>query len=457
MTELVSQVESSEVGELCKSLFDVDLYSTQEDIVRSIALETEDRITINTYTQYGKTFSIGVGLALKILEAAGRNDKLEIAVIAPTESDSENVKRKLLDAGLESPLFRDIIDTGRGNDPSDLKKRASKEVITFNDGDIVLQRLSASSGQGGKGQGLMGSGADIVVLDESNRVPRKVYRENITRMLNSESAVLIEAGNPIHKDNQFYQHCQDPQFRTFHVSDEKGVEEGRHSKMFFERKARELGGRDSRDYKVLYKSEFPDQVRSALIRHDWIEAAQERSVEFEDDFDVVYGLDVADMGKDKTVLTRIERQGSKVRVCRQWVLSDSDDTAKTARWASENIEQGSRVVVDYAGIGAGVWSKLNEMGFDAVKFMAGENPESEEDRFLNKKARNFFKVRDMLQDGDMAFAEGLPGELFKELTHVEIERSRKDKIKIEDPDSGSPDHADSLMMSLYQGGEVFIL
>lgn len=457
MSELVSQVADADVGELCKSLFEIDLYPTQEEIVRSIVLETEDRITINTYTQYGKTFSIGVGLALKILEAAGTGDKLEIAVIAPTESDSENVKRKLLDAGLESPLFRDIIDTGRGNDPSDLKKRASKEVITFNDGDIVLQRLSASSGQSGQGQGLMGSGADIVVLDESNRVPRKVYRENITRMLNSEDAVLIEAGNPIHKDNQFYQHCQDPQFRTFHVSDEKGVDEDRHSKMFFERKARELGGRDSRDYKVLYKSEFPDQVRSALIRHDWIQNAKDIDLDLGGDCQTVYGLDVADMGKDKTVLTEIVRQGSTVCVREQWVLSNSDDTAKTARWAAEHMNDGSKVIVDYAGIGAGVWSKLSEMGFDAVKFMAGENPESESERFLNKKARNFFKVRDMLQDGDMVFKDGLPGELFKQLTHVEIERSRKDKIKIEDPDSGSPDFADSLMMALYQGGEVFIL
>jgi len=37
-----------------------------------------------------------------------------------------------------------------------------------------------------------------------------------------------------------------------------------------------------------------------------------------------------------------------------------------------------------------------------------------------------------------------------ELTHIKTERRARDKIKIVDPDSGSPDFADSLMMAFYE-------
>jgi hypothetical protein len=127
----------------------------------------------------------------------------------------------------------------------------------------------------------------------------------------------------------------------------------------------------------------------------------------------------------------------------------------------ETSEEVDRFVVDAVGIGAGVHSKLKELGFDPVKFKAGEKPVDEEDRFQNKKARNFFKLRDVLQENDLQicdnFQHGRGNKLVHELTHIKTERRARDKVKIVDPDSGSPDFADSLMMSFYSGGEFFIL
>jgi len=112
-----------------------------------------------------------------------------------------------------------------------------------------------------------------------------------------------------------------------------------------------------------------------------------------------------------------------------------------------------------------MWSKLNEMGYEVAKFKAGENPIDEEDRFQNKKARNYFKLRDFLQDGDIAFSDNwqntdlaMPNNrLVHELTHIRTERRAKDKVRIVDPDSGSPDFSDSLMMSVYSPNTGWVM
>ena len=448
---LQQAVFNEEVDVLVKHYFGLDLYPTQEEIVRQIVFGESTRLVLNTYTQYGKSFSIGTGLALYLL--LHNQQKLDIAIIGPNQSDADNVRNNLLEAGLECQEFADMIDTSRGSDPEDLMKSASKDMITLCDGDIKIESLSASSGSSGKGGGLMGSGADIIILDESNRVPQSVWKENIARMLNTEEAMLIEAGNPFHKDNQFYQHWNSPKFTKFHVNEEKGIEEGRHTKAFFDDKANDVGGRNSLEYKVLYKSEFPDQVDDALIAHSWIERAQKQDFELENP-NIVYGLDVAGEGADKIVLTRVEKQDGKVKVTDQWSKSYSSDTGETSYWAEKKIRDDDCViVVDSVGIGAGVYSKLNELGFEVVKFKAGEKPLSEGDRFQNKKARNFFKLRDALQENDVMFSDNFgqtDNSLVHELTHIKTERRARDKIKIVDPDSGSPDFADSLMMCMYE-------
>lgn len=457
-------VKNEDVKALCHSFFDVDLYPVQDQIVKEIAFQKNNRIVLNTYTQWGKSFSIGTGIALFLVLNAENLQSFEIDIIGPTMSDAENVRDDLLQAGLESDEFAGMIDTSRGSDPEDLMKSASQSKITLLDGSISINCLSASSGTSGKGGGLMGSGADIIVLDESNRVSESVWQENIARMLNTEDSVLIEAGNPFHKDNQFYRHWTDDRFTRFHVDDEKGVQTGRHSQGFFRDKAQEVGGRNSLEYKVLYKSEFPDQVDDALIAHSWLERAEKNDFEFEDP-EIVYGADIAGSGDDKIVVTRMEKENNKYRLTDQWAKDKSSDTGELAHWIKEQVPESpdkvDRFVVDAVGIGAGVHSKLKEFGFDPSKFKAGEKPRSEEDRFQNKKARNFFKLRNTLQENDLeivdGFAHGRGNSLKHELTHIKTERRARDKIKIVDPDSGSPDFADSLMMSFYTGGDFFIL
>jgi len=482
VSELKQTVKASDVKAMCKGFFDVDLYPTQEKVVQDIGLNLERRIILNTYTQYGKTISIGVGLALRIL---GSDESLDIGLLGPTKSDARNVRDSMLEYGLNSELFRQLIDTSAGGDPDDLLKSASKDVLTFDDGRVRVECMSASSGSSGKGSGLMGQGVDILVMDESNRVPHSVWQDSADRLLNQYDSVLIEAGNPRHQGNQFFEHFTESEFKKYHVGEKSlreyddavlpdnlhtasGLEENRHGKRFFDEKASNVGGRSSVRFTWKYKSVFPDEVEGGLINSQWLREAQDRSFSLED-ASVRYGLDVADMGEDLIVLTRIEKQDGRLRLTDQWSRRHSSDTEVTADWAAQHIRESAdsvdSVVVDYTGIGGGVWSSLNQKGFPAVKFKAGESPNAEADKYVNKKARNYFKIRDILQDGDLEICDGFrnrdlsmpDNKLLYELGHVRREPGRRGKDKVVDPDGGSPDFADSLMMAVYDDKRGFVI
>ena len=459
-------IQNEDVKALCKVFFDVDLYPTQQKIVRDIAFQKEKNIVINAYTRYGKSFSVGIGLALYLILDGPNLDDFRIGIVGPTDSDCQSLRKEMLKAGIKSQQFQEMLDTSRGSDPEDLVKSRNKDSLTLNNGDIEIDNVSASSGKSGDGSGAMGEGFDLVVMDESNRISHSFWKESGDRLREHEDSVLVEMGNPFHKDNQFYKHWTRSDFKKYHVGESKGLEEGRHSKEWFSNRAKELGGRQSLEFQVLYKSEFPDQVDDALIAHSWLERSEKNEFSF-DDFEVLIGADIAGEGDDKIVVSRVEKEknGGRYRLTDQWARAKSSDTGETARWIQkvvpEACDEVDRLVVDSVGIGAGVHSKLNELGFDAVKFKAGEKPRSETDRFQNKKARNFFKLRDVLQENDLelckGFRNGRGNSLVHELTHIKTERRARDKVRIVDPDSGSPDFADSLMMCFFEGSKAFVL
>ncbi|MFB6215941.1 MAG: hypothetical protein ABEJ72_03100, partial [Candidatus Aenigmatarchaeota archaeon] len=127
-------IKQEDVHTLCKTLFDIELYPTQEKIVRDIAFQKERRIILNCYTQYGKTLAIGVGIALHIL--LHNDQKIDIGLLGPAKSDARGIRDDMLEYGLNCPEFVDLIDTSKGGDPEDMLQSASKDLVTFADGDI---------------------------------------------------------------------------------------------------------------------------------------------------------------------------------------------------------------------------------------------------------------------------------------------------------------------------------
>jgi hypothetical protein len=110
-----------------------------------------------------------------------------------------------------------------------------------------------------------------------------------------------------------------------------------------------------------------------------------------------YGLDVARMGSDKTVVYR--NRGGVVRLVAEWSKKDTEETADRAdRILSGHGADGIPCVVDGVGVGAGVFDKLHHRGHHVIDFNGGERA-LDHDRFVNRRSEAFWVMRQDMDDG----------------------------------------------------------
>jgi len=267
MTWETEAIETKDVKFLCKYLFDVDLTPYQELIVREIAFKEHKRITICAFTRYGKTFCVALGVLLYILF----NTNKKIGLIAPTNKQTAILRNYIAEFLIKSELLTALLDLDLSG-VERLKKEVSKTRITFKN-NITLQVLSAE----GTGNRMMGFGFDVVVVDESCLIAHEVYRQKISRMLgDSVDSMLVEIGNPWHKDNQMWEHWiipDDEIHKKIKVDYKIGFEEERISRQFLEEQRADL---TPIEFRILYEAEFPDETEDALLKWKWIKDAVER-------------------------------------------------------------------------------------------------------------------------------------------------------------------------------------
>lgn len=431
-------VEREDVDVLGKALFDIDLYKGQEDIVRKIAFDKTNRLAVLTPSQYGKTWSIAAALGIYILLHEDKN----VVIVSGTQQQAKIMRDKFAEFLADCPPLADLVDTN-ADGVQRLKKEASKKRITFRNG-CELRTLTA--GGTNDAESLMGHGADLVIMDESNLISDEIYEKRILRMLgNSRDSTLVQIGNPTTR-NHFYDAVKNKDnYDVVHVDHEQAVAEGSFTQEYVDEMREEM---TDRNFRVNIRAEFPEEsAEDTLVKRTWIDRAAEQTVTGEPDR-VVYGLDVARSGSDLSVLTRVEIHGDQYKVSDVWSW-DYSDTMKIAnnthRVMTDRGEE--RVNVDTHGLGAGVLDRLREKGLVAVGIKVGKKA-NQSDRFLQLKAEYYWKLREIFEDGDIYLADGVPQELLTELDDMAFDYNTRDKITVEREGSKSPDYADSLMLAL---------
>lgn len=155
-------------------------------------------------------------------------------------------------------------------------------------------------------------------------------------------------------------------------------------------------------FRVKVRGMFPKVSTDTLIPLDWILAAQERWKEYKKkDIARRVGVDVAGMGRDESIIChRLEEYVEKFDVI------GSAGKAEHMRIAGEvaNILKfpSNKAFIDTIGEGAGVYSRLEELGFKnafSCKFSEGTTDLSDVTgiyRFANMRAYLFWAIRDWL-------------------------------------------------------------
>ena len=454
-------IEEQRVEMIVKLVFPtihLQLTPKQYEIVKTIGWAVDKRVCINAMTRYGKSQAVAIGVCLYIL----LHNRKRVALIAPTGTQSNILRNYIAEMMLQSPMIMEIIELERtGVDK--IKKEASRTRQTFRNG-CEYQIFSAA----GEADRLMGFGADMVITDESCLIPEVAWAK-ITRMLGDdpEHAVLIELANPWDMATRYYKHWISGRYKKIHIGYEEAIAEGRITSKFVEEQRKEL---TPLEFEVLYESNFPLTSEDAVFNYGKVQEGVKKEIpEWEEweNYEKIISCDVADKGLDWTVIYwgvhNLDTDEYCVLESFSEPKSDNMQVAyKIFDWYNE--KGADRINIDTIGVGVGVVSRVRELVGDLAKVVAchyGEGvgtagketraypsetlqerrSDSIKKRFLNRKAEQFFRLKDLFSESLMNIPDN--DKLIMELMSMKWDFSTSSKIKIIDPDL-SPNWADCL-------------
>lgn len=252
---------------------------------------------------------------------------------------------------------------------SELKHWANKLPSSLRDNieifsDRIVQKgapessfISARTSSAERPEALAGIHSEHVLLiaDEASAIPEAVF-ESAAGSMSGHAATTILIGNPTRNTGLFFRthHQLKGDWKTLHVSclDNPLVSTD------FVSQIKETYGEGSNAYRVRVLGEFALRDDDSLIPADLVDAAMSRDVVLDQNADLIYGVDIARFGSDRTVICK--RRGNVVVEFRHW--SGEDLMGTVGRIVHE--AKGDRpafICVDTVGLGGGVADRLREI------------------------------------------------------------------------------------------------
>ena len=352
----------------------LNLTEYQKNIARDVLLRAfgldrggSGKYCIISCTRGGKTELVSVlGLLLALLRPA-----TQIAIIAPIHRQAIEGIFERIDGYLwrNKKLWKAVRRIQRHNGRIELK----------NESRILC--LSATNPEG-----LLGYGADMVIIDEASSIPRDIIKQRILRMLMTKKEgknLLFTIGTPHNRDSYLWDAWNSSDFEKFRISYKEAVAEGIMDRQEIEFIKRELS---EDEFSVWYGAEWRDLSEDdffdmARVREKCIIEKRSYDKESLNGFDeIVLGCDIARHGSSKTAVVVLGRlEGS------YYMIDYRTVSKKGLSWQMGWIEnlvkkfRVNKIIVDATGLGAGVYDvlreRLEEKGVDVIGFSFGKRKE----------------------------------------------------------------------------------
>lgn len=336
-----------------------------------------------------------------------------------------------------------------------------RELIEVFSDKIVLKSapessfLSARTSSADRPEAMAGVHSENVILifDEASAVPEPVF-ESAAGSMSGHNAVTIMIGNPTRNSGLFYKshHELKGDWFTMHVDCRQSplVSED------FINQIRNTYGETSNAFRVRVMGEFALKEDDTLIPAELVDAAIAREIAVDPNTGVIYGVDVARFGDDRTVL--IKRQGNVVIDIKAWNGLDLMET--TGRVVNEaRMDKPELINVDSIGLGAGVADRLRELGFNVRDVNVSESASMNNPQAAKLRDELWLSVKEWLTQR----ACHIPAndDLRQELVAPTYSFLSNGKLKVESKGEmkkrgmRSPDLADALCLTF--AGEAALL
>lgn len=426
--------------EFVQEVLGADPDDWQSDLLRALA-RGERRISIRAGHGVGKSTGCAWGAICHMLTRYPQKTVLT----APTSDQLFDALFSELKFWINKlpPAIRELLEV----------KADRVELRAAPESSFISARTSTKE----KPEALAGVHSEHVLLiaDEASAIPEQIF-EAAAGSMSGHNATTVLIGNPTRNSGLFFKthHELRTSWNTMHVNGELSK---RVSQDFIDQ-IKATYGEGSNAYRVRVLGEFSLHEDDTLIAAELVDAAMERDIAYDPNVPLVYGVDIARFGDDRTVLCK--RRGNVVLEFRKWSNADTMETVGRIM-AQARVDSPEIILVDSIGIGAGVADRLREVVGD----LKGAGIDVRDVNVAEASAMNpsAAKLRDELwlevRDWLTARACKLPkdDDLRQELASVRYTFQSNGRIKIESKQDmkrrglRSPDMADALCLT-FGGG-----
>ena len=311
--------------------------------------------------------------------------------------------------------------------------------------------ISARTSRAEQPEALQGVHSENVMLvaDEASGIPEQVF-EAAAGSMSGHQAVTLLLGNPVRSSGFFYDthNRLKDDWITMRVNctDSPRVSEAYVDEM------RSRYGEESNAFRIRVLGEFPRSDDDTVIPMELLEMAMNRDVEPSAHARLVWGLDVARFGSDRSALCK--RQGNAVlEPVKTWKNLDLMQLTGAVVAEYEALQPSQRpheILVDSIGLGAGVVDRLRELKLPARGINVSESPAMGA-TYRNLKAELWHKAKAWLEQRDCKMPHDEA--LIAELAAVRYSFTSSGKIQIEGKDEirkrglASPDRGDAFCLT----------
>lgn len=399
------------------------------------------RCHLMTYTQYGKSFAVGLAVLTRICTFTDK-----FCILAGREKQASIIMGYIIDHAFDNPYTSSKLELSPDESVEKLRRERSKNHLTFRHsngrmGEVMVLSADSRNSQT-SGQAVMGFGAPNVILDEAALVNDDI-ESKIFRMLGgTKDNFYFKIGNPFNR-NHFYRDTEDKNFFRINIDYSVGIAEGRLTKEFIEE------AKKKPNFDILYENKFPPA--DMIDDKGYMPLLTEADLHFVDDPRIggLCRLGVDPSGEGSDLSAWVVRNSTRAKIVASEKVSTPKTVAQKTLLLMTDLEIDEDMVnVDSFGEGADVGKELALNGKEVDTTNVGD-PANDDERFHNLRAEAFWRIREFCKKGGELVRDSRWNELLKIYykfdTAGRIQIMSKDEMRKRG--TPSPNFADALSLT----------
>lgn len=230
------------------------------EIFKSVLDRRIKWLWLSAPTRYGKSET----LALAIIYLAVF-EKLKVPIVAGSKDKANKIMDYIIKHVADHPdLYKGLINVKGKAEVEKLKVKMSKDVLRWSDGGWIFVTSVDSRSISKEGEGVVGEGGDVVILEEAGLIKQDNQFSKIVRMPEHANGwgKLIMSGNCV-ENSVFEKAYNNDLYIKVRITLEQAIKEGRFTQEELDQKKTQT---TVKDWKRYYLVKFPDANEFAYFK-----------------------------------------------------------------------------------------------------------------------------------------------------------------------------------------------